>query len=43
MNPGQKSNAKAPIDLKKKWTGEMQGEVDVALRDLLWFAPRSTS
>jgi len=33
MNPGQNSNARAPIDLEKKWTGEMQGEVDVALRD----------
>ena len=30
MNPGQKRNAQAPIDLKKKWTGEMQGEVEIA-------------
>jgi hypothetical protein len=33
MNPGQNSNARPPIDLEKKGTGEMQGEVDVALRD----------
>jgi hypothetical protein len=33
MNPGHNGNARAPIDLKKKWAGEMQSEVDVALRD----------
>ena len=33
MNPGQNSNAQATIDLKKKRTGEMQGEVDVSLPD----------
>ena len=34
MNPGQKGNAKAPIDLKKKWTREIQGEVEIAFPDV---------
>jgi hypothetical protein len=29
MNPGQKGNAKAPIDLTKKWTREFQVEVEI--------------
>src|SRR6266849_4469338 len=33
MNPGEKSNAQAPIDLKKKRTGEMQSEVEIAVRE----------
>src|SRR6516162_8006561 len=32
MNPGQKRDRQAPIDLKKKRTGEMQGEVEIAVR-----------
>ena len=33
MNPGQKRDRQAPIDLKKKRTGEMQGEVEIAVRN----------
>src|SRR5215470_17628117 len=32
MNPGQKRDRQAPIDLKEKRTGEMQGEVEIAVR-----------
>src|SRR4030095_1315439 len=31
MNPGQNGSAQASIDLEKKWTGEVQIEVDVAV------------
>src|SRR5262245_63097620 len=33
MNPGQKRDRQASIDLKKKRTGEMQGEVEITVRD----------
>src|SRR5262249_54704645 len=35
VNPGHNSNAQAPIDLQKKWTGEMQSEVEIAVRNCL--------
>jgi hypothetical protein len=31
MNPGQNGSAQASIDLEKKWTREVQIEVDVAV------------
>ena len=33
MNPGQDRDRQAPIDLKKERTGEMQGEVEIAVRN----------
>src|SRR6516162_8802669 len=32
MNPSQNRDRQAPIDLKKKRTGEMEGEVEIAVR-----------
>src|SRR6516164_848648 len=33
MNPGQNSTAHTSIKSKKKWTGELQAKVDIALRN----------
>src|ERR1700682_3256653 len=33
MNPGEKRDPQAPIDLKENRTGEMQGEVEIAVRE----------
>jgi hypothetical protein len=35
MNPSQKRDAQTAVDLKKKWTGEMQSEVEIAIRECL--------
>src|SRR6516162_2305977 len=33
MNPSQNRDRQAPIDLKKKRTGEMEGGVEIAVRE----------